>query len=294
MVEQPATEAHDLRVPRVQLPLALAAAHLELRPGDAFELVVSLATDDPAGAAADGADDRSWRPDDLAPVLAGAGFEFDEMVVAAGTVLVRATRLRTLPDMVGPDMRLLVCGLNPSLYAADRGVGYARPGNRFWPAALEAGLVARDRDPLHALTAGGVGMTDLVKRATVGAAELTADEYRQGAARVERLVRWLRPAGVCFVGLAGWRAVVDANAVAGLQPRPFGGRPAYVMPSTSGLNAHASRGDLAAHLAAAAAGAAPTGAADVVGAGRTAAGASHLPARGRTGAGAGRTAGGRR
>ena len=66
-------------------------------------------------------------------------------------------------------MRLLVVGLNPSLYSADVGVGYRRPGNRFWPAALGAGLVTRDRDPSHALRVHGVGMTDLVKRATSNA-----------------------------------------------------------------------------------------------------------------------------
>ena len=63
-------------------------------------------------------------------------------------------------------MRLLVCGLNPSIYSADAGVGYARPGNRFWPAAIAAGLVTEDRDPRHALSHHGVGITDLVKRAT--------------------------------------------------------------------------------------------------------------------------------
>jgi TDG/mug DNA glycosylase family protein len=97
-----------------------------------------------------------------------------------------------------------------------------------------------------------VGMTDLVTRATPRASALAPQEYRDGAARVERLVRWLRPGAVCFVGLEGWRSAVDRRAAPGPQPRPFGGRPAYVMPSTSGLNAHASRPELAAHLRAAA------------------------------------------
>lgn len=241
MVEQPGTDASDLRVPHAQLPLALASLHRSLMPDEDVDLVVLR----------DGGD-RPWTPDDLAPVLAGAGFGVTGVGVSGSTIVASATRLRTLPDIVGPGMRVLMCGLNPSIYSSDRGVGYARPGNRFWPAALDAGLVQRDRDPLHALTACGVGMTDLVKRATVRAADLTADEYSEGAARVQRLVRWLEPGVVCFVGLAGWRAAVDTRAVAGPQPEPFGGRPAYVMPSTSGLNAHASRAALAAHMAAAA------------------------------------------
>ena len=139
-------------------------------------------------------------------------------------------------------------GLNPSLYAADAGVGYARPGNRFWPALRAAGIVTRDRDPQHALRVHGVGMTDLVKRATVGAKEIDAAEYRSGMARVERLVEWLAPASVCMVGLSGWRAAVDGGARTGLQPDRFGGRPLYVMPSTSGANAHAQLPELVDHL----------------------------------------------
>jgi len=245
VVHEPRTDARRLHVPRVQLPLALAAAQLERAPGDAFEVAVPL--DD--GSTDDG---HAWRPDALASVLEGAGFAVDDIDAAGRDLVAHLTRLRTLPDVVGPAMALLVCGLNPSLYAADRGVGYARPGNRFWPAALEAGLVERDRDPVHALAACGLGMTDLVKRATVGAAELTPAEYRAGAARVEHLVHWLRPGAVCFVGLAGWRAAVDRKAVAGVQPEPLGGRPVYLMPSTSGLNAHSRLDDLTEHLRAAA------------------------------------------
>jgi len=168
-------------------------------------------------------------------------------------IRVRAVRARSLADVVGPGMRLLICGLNPSRYAADAGISFARPGNRFWAAARAAGLVTRDRDPRDALRSHDVGMTDLVKRATARADELGVDEYRAGAARVERLVRWLRPGAVCFVGLAGYRAAVDRQARAGAQPGGFGGAAAYVMPSTSGLNARVSVEALTEHLRAAAA-----------------------------------------
>ena len=145
-------------------------------------------------------------------------------------------------------MRVLVCGLNPSLYAADQGVNFARPGNRFWPALLAAGLVSIDRDPPHALAHHGIGMTDLVKRATVAASELTRDEFVAGLARVERLCAWLRPGVLCVVGLTGWRAAVDRRAVVGWQPRQPGGVPVYVMPNTSGLNASTQHEGFVAHL----------------------------------------------
>ena len=252
--------ASYLHVARAALPLALARLHWALQPGAPLQLAVRLGDDE--GLLGEDGDFpgrffAEWRPEPLVDVLVGAGFEVDDVAEDRGAtaqfVVARARRLRTLPDTVGPGMQLLVCGLNPSLYAADRGVGFARPGNRFWPAARAAGLVAVDRDPLGALVRDGIGMTDLVKRATRGAAELDAAEYRAGTARLERLVRWLRPGAVCFVGLAGWRAAVDRNAVAGEQPGGFAGVPAYVMPSTSGANARTSLDDLVEHLEAAAA-----------------------------------------
>lgn len=191
-----------------------------------------------------------WTAQRLHDVVVGAGFHVDALDDAGDWLTVRAVRARTLPDTVGPGMRLLVCGLNPSLRAADAGVGFVTPGNRFWPAALAAGLVTVDRDARAALEVG-IGMTDLVKRATPRADQLTRDEYRTGLGRVERLVRWLQPGAVCFVGLAGWRAAVDRKAVAGVQPDGIGGRPAYVMPSTSGLNARVPPNELVAHLRAA-------------------------------------------
>jgi double-stranded uracil-DNA glycosylase len=243
-----------------RVPLALAGIHRALPVGGVADMTV-FAGD---GADRSGDDDDFpgrlftwWRPDPLRDVLVGAGFDVAELAVVDGTtasahpLVARVRRARTLPDTVAGDMRLLVCGLNPSLYAADAGVGFARPGNRFWPAALAAGVVSRDRDPDHALRHHGVGMTDLVKRATVSADELTTAEYRHGLARVERLVRWLHPGALCCVGLAGWRAVVDRRAAPGWQPEDLAGTPVYVMPSTSGLNARTSLAELTAHLRAA-------------------------------------------
>ena len=138
-------------------------------------------------------------------------------------------------------------------------MAYARPGNRFWPAALAAGIVSVDRDPAHALVHHRVGFTDLVARVTSKASELDAQEYVEGLAVLDELVSRYQPEVVCFVGLSGWRAAVNKKAVAGWQPETVGGQPVYVMPSTSGLNAHAQLPDLTEHLRVAAAG--PAGAA---------------------------------
>ena len=211
------------RTAPVELPIALWRVHRRTAVGD--QIAVRL----PGGV-------------DGHAVLEGAGFSSD------------GVRQRTLADCVGPGMRLLVCGLNPSLYSADAGTGFARPGNRFWPAVLAAGLATVARDPLALLEDEGIGMTDLVKRATVAAAELTVPEYAHGVERVERLCAWLAPGAVAVVGFDGWRKAVDRRAVAGWQTRSLGGRPVYLMPNPSGLNAHTNVATLAAHLDAAVAG----------------------------------------
>lgn len=244
-----------LHVPRARLPLALADLHRVLHVGAPVDFQVLHGDYEGAALPQDDVGGRffaAWRPDALHDVFVGAGFRVDACQLDGDVVRVGGERLRTLPDVVGPGMSLLVVGLNPSLYAADAGVGFARPGNRFWPAALAAGVVSRDRDPLHALQHHRVGMTDLVKRATAGASGLSSGEYCQGLQRIERMVQWLKPAAVCLVGLAGWRAATDRHAVAGLQRRRVGGRPVYVMPSTSGANAHVRPDELAQHLRAAA------------------------------------------
>lgn len=229
-------------VPPEDVPLELWRRHRQLAVGDAVTVALP----------------GSWSEPRLDDVLRGAGFvpldraRRDRHSGGGWRIAVR--RERTLADTVGPGMALLCVGLNPSLYSADAGVGFARPGNRFWPAMLAAGLVGTARDALAALTDHGIGMTDLVKRATVAAAEVHVDEYLSGLGRIDRLAGWLQPDAVCVIGLDGWRKVVARRAVAGWQEHDVGGRPAYLMPNPSGLNAHAQVPDLAAHLRAAAAG----------------------------------------
>jgi TDG/mug DNA glycosylase family protein len=229
------------------LPLALADLHQRLEPGHQLEVTMPVSS----APIADG-------PYPLPDVVEGAGFALVDTEGDATTgPAARETgavermvlrRLDTLADTVGPGMAMLICGLNPSPYSAEVGVGFGRPGNRFWPAALKAGLVGEPNDPRRALVDHRVGMTDLVKRSTRRADELSRDEYRRGLDRLHRLSEWLAPPVICFVGLAGWRAAVNRKAASGLQPEMVGGATVYLMPSTSGLNASSSLDDLAEHL----------------------------------------------
>lgn len=211
-------------------PAALAAWHRDHEPG--AEIVVQ----------------GSWYgPVPFETVAEGAGTAVMSGTSGLGRGQWTVRREPTLPDLVAPLLRVLVVGLNPSVYSAERGVAFARPGNRFWPAAIAAGLVTTDRDPWAAFGAG-VGFTDLVKRASARADGLTRDEYTAGAERVRALVEWLAPRVVCFAGLTGYRKVADSSAAVGRQPDGFGGAIAYVMPNPSGVNTHSSLADLTEHF----------------------------------------------
>jgi TDG/mug DNA glycosylase family protein len=246
-------------------PAALAQLHAALSPGAPLLLcVLELDALDPALRArrlgeARGRSSRGPLPGRLLcavseararELLADAGFRAVERLACRDRdwLWLRARRAATLPDFVRGGLDLLICGLNPSLHAAHSGIPFSRPGNRFWPAAVRAGLVTRERDPLSALRAG-IGFTDLCKRATRRAGELRLEEFARGLRELERKVERLRPGALCFVGLDGWRRVVDAAARPGWIATGFAGGPAYLMPSTSGRNARSSLAELTAHLA---------------------------------------------
>ena len=243
-------------ISRDRLPMALWDLHRVLTVGAPFDLQVlhgdyegsDLGDDEVAGRFF-----ASWMPEGLLEVMAGAGFDVDpgSVVVSGDELRLSSVRARTLADTVGPGMRLLMCGSNPSFHSADANQGYFKAGNRFWKAALASGLVTKDRDSLDAFRSHGMGMTDLVKRPTRTAGEVVPHEYRRGLGRLERLVAWLQPKAVCLVGLGGWRVAADPRAQPGIQEAQLGGRPVYVMPSTSGLNARTSLDELSDHLRAA-------------------------------------------
>lgn len=159
----------------------------------------------------------------------GEGDEYD----------VEGERVRTLPDLLGPGVRLLFVGYNPSLRSARLGHYYAGRNNRFWELLAAGGLTPRrlsfaDDALLPAL---GIGITDLVKRPTRSAAEVTPAEFRAGAARVRRLVEALRPAVVAYNGKGVYlRAAGVASAPWGRQEAELvPGVADFVVPSPSGL-----------------------------------------------------------
>ena len=147
----------------------------------------------------------------------------------------------TIADLVGPKMSVLLVGINPSLYSGWTGLHFARPGNRLWRTLHEAGFTDRILHPseTQALCDAGLGVTNLVARATARADELTPDEIRAGVQPLARLVRRHRPPYVAFLGVSAYRIAFDRpRAKVGRQDDAFEGAMAWVLPNPSGLNAH--------------------------------------------------------
>jgi TDG/mug DNA glycosylase family protein len=151
-----------------------------------------------------------------------------------------------IPDLVGPGLRVLLVGINPSLYSGWSGRHFARPGNRLWRTLHEAGFTDRRLHPseTEAISAAGLGITNLVARATARADELTDDEIRAGVGPLREVVRRLRrttggPGHVAFLGVSTYRvAFAQPKAKVGRQQELFEGATVWVLPNPSGLNAH--------------------------------------------------------
>lgn len=136
---------------------------------------------------------------------------------------------------------MLFCGINPGLYSAATRHHFARPGNRFWPALHLSGFTPRQLAPAeqHLLLTHGLGVTNIVARATARAGELTDDELRAGAARLTGLARRYRPRFVAVVGISAYRTGFDRpQATMGEQQDTLAGARVWVLPNSSGLNAH--------------------------------------------------------
>jgi len=174
----------------------------------------------------------------------------------------------TIPDLVGPGLRLLFVGINPGLWTAAVQTHFAHPGNRFYPALAAAGIIETEIDRAAGMTdaereqlrSRGIGITNLVPRATAKASELSRDELRAGGERLLGFVAEHRPKVVAIAGITAYREAFGLRkAVLGRQPETlddtakWSGAALWVVPNPSGLNAHETTDSLALAYAAPAA-----------------------------------------
>jgi TDG/mug DNA glycosylase family protein len=147
----------------------------------------------------------------------------------------------TLPDVIEPELRVLFCGINPGLYTAAVQQHFGRPGNRFWPTLYRAGFTPRLFSPAeqYELLPLGIGITNVVARATAAADELTREELIEGGKILARKVKKFAPRYLAIVGIGAYRTAFDRpKAKMGLQEETLGATKIWVLPNPSGLNAN--------------------------------------------------------
>lgn len=154
---------------------------------------------------------------------------------------------KTVPDVIGPDLLVLFCGINPGLYTAAVGHHFARPGNRFWPALYRSGFTDRLLSPFEEreLLDRGLGVTNVVARATASASDLTKDDFIKGGRALRAKVRRYRPRIVAILGVGAYRqAFAQPKALIGEQDQRIADARVWVLPNPSGLNANYQLPDL--------------------------------------------------
>lgn len=156
-----------------------------------------------------------------------------------------------MPDVIAPGLRVLFCGINPGLYTAAIGHHFGRPGNRFWPALHRAGFTERQLDPPEEreLLRHGLGITNVVDRATATADELTAEDFLAGGRTLVEKARSFQPRWVAILGVGAYRSAFGRpRAALGRQEETLADASVWVLPNPSGLNAHYRLEDLAEKL----------------------------------------------
>lgn len=167
--------------------------------------------------------------------------------------------MKTLDDLLKRNLDVVFVGINPSIYSVERGHYFARPGNRFWPCLSLSKLSEHAREALHAeiltpqhdraLQKFGIGFTDLAKRPSVKASDLSLKELAAGVDALLAKLKKFKPRVACFHGITGYRHVHDLlgekSTVAkhGFQPLQLGETRIYLAPNPSGVNAHFTRED---------------------------------------------------
>ncbi len=163
-----------------------------------------------------------------------------------------------VPDLLPENLRLLFVGINPGLWTAAVQTHFAHPANRFYPALLSAGVITApissaagmSEEDRERFRARGLGITNLVPRATARASELIAEELRLGGLRLRELVRQREPRVVAVLGITAYRQAYGRRTAAlGQQEERFEGAELWVLPNPSGLNAHETIASLAAAYA---------------------------------------------
>jgi len=148
---------------------------------------------------------------------------------------------QTMPDILASGLRVVFCGINPSVYSVVVGHHFARPGNRFWPALHAGGWTSTRFSPVQdrGLLELRLGITNVVARSSVAASEVSSEEFAEGGRLLRAKIEAMRPQVLAVLGIGAYRAAFkQPKATLGLQNETLGETKVWVLPNPSGLNAH--------------------------------------------------------
>jgi TDG/mug DNA glycosylase family protein len=144
-----------------------------------------------------------------------------------------------VPEVLGPGMRVVFCGINPGHWSARAGAAFANPRNDFWRLLHAAGFTPGQLEPAEqsALLDHGLGLTNAARRTTRGSGDLRRADFAGAEERLEEIARTYGPRAIAFVGKAAYLGVYGGRVEHGLQERRLDGTSLFVLPSTSPANA---------------------------------------------------------
>jgi double-stranded uracil-DNA glycosylase len=147
----------------------------------------------------------------------------------------RKGSMRTLPDYIANESKLVIVGCNPSLVAARTGFYYSGRGNQFWPLLRDSGLVPKQigMQDSERVAEFGIGLTDLVKRPTKGSDGLSVQDFTKGRTILSRKLKRITPSVIAFNGKIVYERFMRMKCEYGLQDHLLYGAQVYVLPSTS-------------------------------------------------------------
>lgn len=166
---------------------------------------------------------------------------------------IAATVEQPVPDVLARGLGVVFCGINPGKRSALAGYHFAGPGNRFWPSLYASGFTDRllTASESGLLPQFGCGITNLVMRATARADQLSAAEIAAGRVVLEAKIVRYKPQWLAVLGVGAYRsAFADRRAAPGRQDRTIGETRVWLLPNTSGLNAHCRPEDFVRHFVA--------------------------------------------
>jgi double-stranded uracil-DNA glycosylase len=144
-----------------------------------------------------------------------------------------------IPDLLGPDLRVLFCGINPGRVSAAAHAHFANPRNDFWRLLYAAGFTPRLLEPAEQfeLLKHGIGVTNAAARTTPGSGDLRRGDFAGAAERLQQIAEEFQPAWIGFVGKEAYRGAFNERPELGAQERRLARTRLFVLPSTSPANA---------------------------------------------------------